>query len=102
MKGLFKKFFPASTEEEQQEFANRLPEGKIGMAKLQGHMLKYYKDYGVCIKNAAELVEKEAVEKEMKMSQWLRHLNMERYTSKFIEANIRSVSDLRHVSFGKL
>lgn len=41
LKGLFKKFFPDSTQEQQQAFANKLPENMIGMAKLQGHLLKY-------------------------------------------------------------
>ena len=34
MKGLFKKFFPDSTIEDQAQFANELPEFKINMAKL--------------------------------------------------------------------
>lgn len=61
MKGLFNKFFPHSSEQEIQDFANRLPEGKIGMAKLQGHMLKYQKDKALCITNAIELIENESV-----------------------------------------
>jgi hypothetical protein len=38
----------------------------------------------------------------MKVSEWLRHLNFERYTKKFMEINIRTVNELRHVKFGKL
>jgi chaperone BCS1 len=34
MRGLFKKFFPESTADEQERFANELPEFKINMAKL--------------------------------------------------------------------
>jgi chaperone BCS1 len=34
MRGLFKKFFPDSTADEQERFANELPEFKINMAKL--------------------------------------------------------------------
>ena len=44
MKGLFKKFFPESSEAQQQAFADQLPEFKLGMAKLQGHFLQYRDD----------------------------------------------------------
>jgi len=57
MRGLFKKFFPESTEEEQQLFANELPENKLNMAKLQGHFLKYKDDPKGAIANAKTLLD---------------------------------------------
>ncbi len=41
LKDLFKKFFPDSTQEQQQAFANKVPPNMVSMAKLQGHLLKY-------------------------------------------------------------
>ena len=57
MKGLFQKFFPESTEEEKQAFANELPEFKINMAKLQGHFLKYRDQVQNAISNAKTLLD---------------------------------------------
>ena len=81
--GLFKKFFPESPPEQQQEFANQLPENKIGMAKLQGHFLKYRGEPELAIKNAKSLLELEFQVKDMHVSQWLRRLNFQKYTIKF-------------------
>ena len=57
MKGLFQKFYPESTLEDQQTFANELPEFKINMAKLQGHFLKYRDDIQGAITNAKSLLD---------------------------------------------
>lgn len=57
MKGLFHKFFPASSDEEQSAFANELPELKLNMAKLQGHFLKYRDDLQGAISNAKSLLD---------------------------------------------
>jgi chaperone BCS1 len=59
MKGLFKKFFPNSTPEKAQEFANQLPEYKLNMAKLQGHFLKHRDDPEGAISNAKSLLDVE-------------------------------------------
>jgi mitochondrial chaperone BCS1 len=59
MKGLFKKFFPDSTAEDQARFANELPEFKINMAKLQGHFLKFRDDINGAIENAKFLLDME-------------------------------------------
>jgi hypothetical protein len=40
MVGLFLRFFPGKTEMAN-DFAKRLPEFKLSMAKLQGHFLKH-------------------------------------------------------------
>ncbi len=57
MKGLFSKFFPEATIEQQQAFANELPEFKINMAKLQGHFLKFRDDLSGAISNAKSLLD---------------------------------------------
>jgi hypothetical protein len=41
MKKMYNKFFPEDSETRQQEFANQLPAGKLSMAKLQGHFLRF-------------------------------------------------------------
>jgi maltodextrin utilization protein YvdJ len=75
MKGLFKKFYPESTEQEQQEFANQLPEFKINMAKLQGHFLKHRLDKEAAITNAKSLLDMDYQIKDMSINEWLRRLN---------------------------
>ena len=44
MKKMFMKFFPDSSDEEADAFSRKLPDLKIGMAKLQGLFLKYRDD----------------------------------------------------------
>ena len=66
--GIFKKFFPESSSEEQKAFANQLPENKIGMAKLQGYFLKYRSSPEEAIKNAKSLLELEFQVKDMQIS----------------------------------
>ena len=66
--GLFKKFFPESSPAEQKAFSNQLPENKIGMAKLQGHFLKYRGMPEEAIKNAKSLLELEFQVKDMHVS----------------------------------
>lgn len=57
MKGLFRKFFPDSSPDQQQAFANELPEFKINMAKLQGHFLKHRESPDLAIENARSLLD---------------------------------------------
>lgn len=75
MKGLFKKFYPESTEQQQQHFANELPEFKINMAKLQGHFLKYRLDSEGAVSNAKSLLDMDYQIKDMSVNEWLRRLN---------------------------
>jgi SpoVK/Ycf46/Vps4 family AAA+-type ATPase len=102
MKGLFRKFFPDSTPDEQARFANELPEFKINMAKLQGHFLKYRDNVQGAIENAKFLLDMEYQIKDMSVNEWLRRLNMHKYTSKFRKDGIKRVSDLRYVNDGEL
>jgi ATP-dependent 26S proteasome regulatory subunit len=46
-----------ATIEQQQAFANELPEFKINMAKLQGHFLKFRDDLSGAISNAKSLLD---------------------------------------------
>jgi hypothetical protein len=38
------------------EFSDQLPEFKVSMAKLQGHLLKYKSDVDACVRNAKEII----------------------------------------------
>jgi hypothetical protein len=68
MRGLFRKFFPDESLEKQQEFAQKLPEFKINMAKLQGHFLKYKNDVPGAIENALSLLDVEYQIKDMSIN----------------------------------
>ena len=102
MKGLFKKFFPESTDEQQQEFANALPEFKINMAKLQGHFLKFRDSPEQAISNAKTLLDIDFQIKDMSINEWLRRLNMHQYAGNFRKDGIKRVSDLRYLGEGDL
>jgi SpoVK/Ycf46/Vps4 family AAA+-type ATPase len=102
MKGLFKKFYPESTEQEQQAFANELPEFKINMAKLQGHFLKYRLDLAGAITNAKSLLDMDYQIKDMTVNEWLRRLNFQKYAPKFRKDGCKRVSDLKYIGEGEL
>jgi len=102
MKGLFHKFFPESSSDQQARFANELPEFKINMAKLQGHFLKYRDDLNGAIENAKFLLDMDYQIKDMSVNEWLRRLNMHKYTPKFRKDGIKRVSDLRFIGEGDL
>jgi len=102
MKGLFKKFFPESTPEEQEEFANQLPEYKINMAKLQGHFLVHRDNLREAINNAKSLLDMDYQIKDMSITEWLRRLNMHKYASKFRKDGVKRVTDLRFIGEGDL
>ena len=97
MKGLFQKFYPESTLEEQQNFANQLPEFKINMAKLQGHFLKYRDDIQGAITNAKSLLDIEYQIKDMSINEWLRRLNFQQYAPKFRKDGLKRVCDLKYL-----
>jgi len=56
MKGLFLRFYRGH-EKMANQFANKLPECKLSMAKLQGHFLKYRDQPQAALDNAKKLLE---------------------------------------------
>ena len=46
---MYGRFFPEAPEADAIEFAKKLPEWKLSMAKLQGHFLKYRKSSKLCL-----------------------------------------------------
>lgn len=64
------------------------------MAKVQGHLLKYDTSIFEAIEHAKELIDDQQ-DKEMAVSEWLRRLNFEKYTTKCYEVGIRLMTDLR-------
>lgn len=55
---LFLKFFPGE-EKKANEFAKKIPESKISMAKLQGHFLKYRNDVNQVLAHLKETLTQE-------------------------------------------
>merc|ERR1711937_779097 len=78
IKQLFLKFFP-DEEQLSDEFAKSLPEGKLSMAKLQGHFLKYRHDAQRALDMHAELVKDTESVAEMTVAEWLDRLNLSKY-----------------------
>jgi hypothetical protein len=72
------------------------------MAKLQGHFLKHRDDPNGAIENAKFLLDVEYQIKDMTVKEWLRRLNMHKYTAKFRKDGIKRVSDLRFLGEGDL
>ena len=78
MQRVFMKFYPSETEKAVQ-FSELLPEFKISMARLQGHLLKYRESVDECIKNINEISREIEDNKEMSVNVWLNRLNMHQY-----------------------
>ncbi len=103
MTGLFKKFFPDDNNEMAEKFAAALPEGKLSMAKLQGHFLDHRESPEQAVMKASAVLDAEQSLKDMSVYEWLRRLNMQKYTAKLVEKFGGSrVSDLRNLDEEKL
>lgn len=68
---MYGRFFPETPESDSIEFAKKLPENKLSMAKLQGHFLKYRKSAKLCLENAKEILRESEVVNEMPVAEWL-------------------------------
>ena len=91
---LFLKFYP----EEKgvaDEFAKSLPEGKVSMAKLQGHFLKYRHSCNDALENSADLIKDDGSVAEMTVAEWLDRMNLLKYLKMFTKNQAYLVSELR-------
>lgn len=93
IKQLFLKFFPGEMALAD-EFAKSLPEGKLSMAKLQGHFLKYRHDAQRALDMHAELVKDTESVAEMTVAEWLDRLNLSKYLAMFTKNQAYLVSEL--------
>lgn len=94
IKRLFLKFYPQDLETAE-EFAKSLPEGKVSMAKLQGHFLKYRNSCTEALENSQELIKDEANVAEMTVAEWLDRMNLSKYLKMFTKNQAYLVSELR-------
>lgn len=90
---LFLKFFP-NEEERAEEFAKHLPEGKLSMAKLQGHFLKYREDAQQALDMHTELVKDNENVADMTIAEWLDRLNLSKYFAMFTKNQVYLVNEL--------
>ncbi len=94
MKGLFERFYPEH-KALALDFANLLPVGKIGMAKLQGHFLAYRDSPESAVKHARDLINEETVQvAEMHIKDWLHRLNLLQLYKNFKKHKITRVNQL--------
>lgn len=94
MKGLFERFYPEH-KSLALDFANYLPVGKIGMAKLQGHFLAYRDSPESAVKHARDLINEETVHvTEMHIKEWLHRLNLLQLYNSFKKNKIIRVNQL--------
>ena len=91
IKQLFLKFYPGELKLAD-EFAKALPEGKLSMAKLQGHFLKYRHDPQQALDLYAELVKDNRSVAEMTVAEWLDRLNLSKYLAMFTKNQAYHVS----------
>ena len=94
MVGLFLRFYPKQ-EDLANDFAKRLPEFKLSMAKLQGHFLKHRESPEKAILNYKLLLEDEQTMDEIPVMEWLKRLNVSKYSLRFAKQKISQISDLR-------
>jgi chaperone BCS1 len=90
---LFLKFFPGEMTLAD-EFAKRLPDRKLSMAKLQGHFLKYRDGAQRALDMHAELVKDTESVAEMTVAEWLDRLNLSKYLAMFTKNQAYLVSEL--------
>lgn len=93
-KQLFLKFYPSDLKLAD-EFAKSLPEGKISMAKLQGHFLQYRDDPQEAIDNHTELTKEVKSAADMSIAEWLDRLNLYEYYAMFTKNQAYLVSELK-------
>jgi SpoVK/Ycf46/Vps4 family AAA+-type ATPase len=95
---MFKMFlrFNPGLESLADEFAKQLPEGKLSMAKLQGHLMKYRDQPENQVKHAPELLaDTTALVEDMTITEYLRRLNLSDYAAAFPKNKVFLLSDLR-------
>lgn len=95
MTNMFKRFNPGCEEEKADEFAKQLPEFKISMAKLQGHLMKYRGFPDQQIEHVLEILEEGTDLADMTVTEYLKRLNLSQYAPKFSEKKMYFLSDLR-------
>jgi len=95
MVNMFKRFNPEN-HERADEFAKQLPENKLSMAKLQGHLMKYRNEPDLQVEHAKELVEEGTYDmSDMTVIEYLRRLNLIKYAPAFAKKKVYFLSDLR-------
>lgn len=99
---MFMKFYPEADQGIVEEFARRVPENKLSMAKLQGHFLRNKNDPQKAIENAGDLIEINEYTNEMSIKDWLFRLGLESFAEEFIKENIWRVGDLKGMNEGGL
>lgn len=97
MVGLFLRFFPGK-KDLADDFAKRLPEFKLSMAKLQGHFLKHRESAEKAVLNYKMLLEDDQTMDEIPVMEWLKRLNVSHYSLRFAKQRISQISDLRFFS----
>jgi chaperone BCS1 len=97
MSRLFLNFNPGE-DQLAEDFARKLPEHKISMAKLQGHFLRYRDQPQKQVDRAKDILVDSASMDEMSVSEWLRRINMQKYAKGFADMKMYYVTDLRYLN----
>jgi len=92
---LFVRFYPGS-EALAQQFAQKLPDKKVSMAKLQGHFMRYTDAPEKALAEVKEILADVGTIEEMTAAEWLRRLGLEQYASTFSKNRLYTVNDVRH------
>lgn len=93
---MFERFFTDASHEMADEFAQKLPEYKISMAKLQGHFLEYRDSAQDCLENAEDILKSAEFMGEMTIEEWLDRLNLVEFMHMFVKNKVFTVKDLKN------
>ena len=77
------------------QFSKKLPEFKISLAKIQGHLLKYREDANLALENAMEILQDQNIVDQMSLAEWLERLNLGQYLQSFHKFGLNTVTDMR-------
>jgi hypothetical protein len=78
------------------DFAQKLPEYKISMARLQGHFMKYRDSCQDCMDNVTEIMKEPDMMGEMTIEEWLDRLNLVEFMHLFVKNKVFTVNDLKN------
>lgn len=93
IKELFLKFYP-NEEHYANEFAKKLPERKLSMAKLQGHFLRHRGSALTALEKYKDLLKEEETVPEMTVDEWLDRMNLSKYLPMFSKNQCYMVNDI--------
>jgi len=93
---MLKKFFPEATKDQMEHFSDSLPDKRLSLAKVQGHMVKYQDSLQQAIENLGELTAERQERENYKIAEYLHELNLPHLIEGFKKKRYILLSDLNN------